>query len=209
MYYSQIGQDKWVQSILGNKPGGFFIELGGGDGVEYSNTLFFERELNWNGICIEPNPLFKDKIRKNRNCNICYNCVSDIDDAEIDFALCGLLSGVLETSEKETTKDRIIKVKTKTMKSILSDFNAPKIIDYLSLDVEGHEYKILQSFPFHEYIIKCITVEHNEPHYGPKKRNDIRILLEKNGYIFVKGNDDVMNWKHGPIDDYYIHSTMA
>jgi FkbM family methyltransferase len=209
MYCSQVGQDKWVQSVLGNKRAGFFIELGGADGIEYSNTLFFERELGWNGICIEPNPMYKDLLRKNRSCNISYNCVSDVDDTDVDFALCGLLSGVVETSEKETSRDQIIKVKTKTIRSILAEFNAPKIIDYLSLDVEGHEYTILKVFPFNEYIIRCITVEHNEPHYGQQKRNDIRKLLEENGYIFVKGNDDVMNWKHGPIDDFYIHSSIS
>ena len=208
MFYSQIGQDEWVYSILGNKKNGFFIELGGGDGINYSNTLFFEKTLQWNGICIEPNPFYSDTIRNNRTCNISYNCVSDTNDIEIDFASCLLLSGIVETAESETTKDNIIKVKTKTLKRILEEFNAPKIIDYLSLDVEGHEYRILQSFPFNEYQINCITVEHNEPHHGPEKRYKIRKLLEENGYVFVKGNDDVNNWGHGPIDDFYVHSSI-
>jgi hypothetical protein len=36
----------------------------------------------------------------------------------------------------------------------------------------------------------------------------IRELLEKNNYRFVKGNDDVNNWGHGPIDDFYINPTV-
>jgi hypothetical protein len=83
------------------------------------------------------------------------------------------------------------------------------VIDYLSLDVEGQEYNILRTFPFDKYKFRCITVEHNAPHIGPKQQMLIRDLLENNGYKFVKGNDDVNNWGHGPIDDFYIYSNLA
>ncbi len=33
---------------------GTFLETGGADGVTSSNTLFFDRFLNWNGLLIEP-----------------------------------------------------------------------------------------------------------------------------------------------------------
>jgi hypothetical protein len=84
-------------------------------------------------------------------------------------------------------------------------YDAPKIIDYLSLDVEGHEFEILKNFPFEEYKIRCITVEHNEPHQGSELRIKIRRLLEANGYEFIKGNDDTQGWGHGPIDDFYLY----
>jgi hypothetical protein len=32
----------------------------------------------------------------------------------------------------------------------------------------------------------------------------IRNILEKNGYKYIKGNDDIHNWGHGPIDDFYM-----
>ena len=53
-YHSQLSQDRWVNTILGGKRDGFFVELGASDGVFMSNSLFFERELGWKGICIEP-----------------------------------------------------------------------------------------------------------------------------------------------------------
>jgi hypothetical protein len=78
----------------------------------------------------------------------------------------------------------------------------------VGLDVEGHEYEIIKNFDFTKYRFNCITVEHNEPHVGPLMRNKLRIILETNGYIFVKGNDDLLGWNHGPIDDFYIHSSL-
>jgi len=207
MYKSQIGQDRWVQSTLNDKRDGFFIELGATDGVSLSNTFFFEKERGWNGICIEPNPAYHLELVKNRKSRICLHCVSDKDNNEIEFSVCGPASGAVSTAGPFTNSDQIIKVKTKTMKTILEDYNAPKIIDYLSLDVEGHEYEVLKNFPFDEYKIRCLTVEHNEPHVGPEMRLRLRALLETNGYRFVKGNDDVQGWGHGPIDDFYVHAS--
>ena len=37
-----------------------------------------------------------------------------------------------------------------------------KIIDYLSIDTEGSEYRILKAFNFERYTFRCITVEHNQ-----------------------------------------------
>ena len=39
-------------------------------------------------------------------------------------------------------------------------------------------------------------------------RNKLRVFLESNQYVFVKGNDDVLKWNHGPIDDFYVHSSL-
>ena len=208
MYKSQIGQDKWVESILGKKRDGFFIELGASDGVGYSNTFYFEKTLGWKGIAIEPNPSFHDALKRNRDCNVCHFCVSDKDDDVLDFAVCGHASGAVVTAGPFTNNKDVIKVPTKTMQTIFKMYSAPSTIDYLSLDVEGHEYEILKNFPFDEYVLRCITVEHNEPHVGSEMRVKIRSLLESKGYIFVKGNDDVHGWGHGPIDDFYIHNSV-
>jgi len=194
-FFSQFDQDEWVDNTLRHKRNGFFIELGAVNGLLISNTLFFEKYRNWNGICIEPNPANTRSLLKNRNCLISDYCISDVDNEYVDFALNNVYSGVLETSGVQTKKNNIIKVKTKTLGTLLKMYKAPKRIDYLSLDVEGHEYTILHKFPFHKYIFNCITVEHN----GTEMQIKIRKLLEKNSYVFVQGHS---------IDDYYVHSSI-
>lgn len=208
MYHSQIGQDAWVHSILGNKKDGFFIELGAVDGIEYSNTLFFEQTLKWNGLCIEPNPYYSESLKKSRNCIISYDCISDENDKTVNFTLCEMASGIENTAGPFTKGQYYIEKKTRRLDTLLDEINAPKVIDYLSLDVEGHEFEVLRNFDFSKYMFNCITVEHNEPHVGPNMRNKLRSILEYNNYSFVKGNDDVLNWNHGPIDDFYIHSSL-
>lgn len=209
-YNSQIEQDKWVHSVLGNKRNGYFIELGACDGLVYSNSLFFERELNWDGICIEPNDIYFEQLKKNRKCNVSNDLASEKEGNVVKFSMCGSVSGIIdENIGPFTKKDNYISKTTTTLNKVLDNFNAPKIIDYLSLDVEGQEYNILKTFPFDKYKFRCITVEHNEPHVGPTQQMMIRELLEKNGYKFIKGNDDVNNWGHGPIDDFYIYPELV
>jgi FkbM family methyltransferase len=208
-YNSQIGQDKWVHSILGDKKDGYFIELGACDGLHLSNTLFFERNLNWNGICIEPNDNYIKELYANRKCNISNELVYSCEGEKVKFALSDAASGIIdENIGPFTRKDQHVLKTTTTLGNILDKFNAPNVIDYLSLDVEGQEYNILSTFPFDKYNFRCITVEHNAPHIGPKQQMLIRELLEKNNYRFIKGNDDVHNWGHGPIDDFYINPTV-
>ena len=207
-FFSQVGQDEWVDNTLKHKRNGFFIELGAVNGLLLSNTLFFEKYRNWNGICIEPNPANAVSLLRNRNCLISDYCISDVDNEYVDFALAGVYSGVLETSGDLTKKTNIIKVKTKTLGTLLKMYKAPKRIDYLSLDVEGHEYTILHKFPFHKYIFNCITVEHAEEHNGTEMKIKIRKLLEKNSYVFVQGSNDPDPGYFGIIDDYYVHSSI-
>ena len=42
--------------LFGRSKRGFFIEAGAYNGVELSNTLYFEKNLGWTGLLVEPNP---------------------------------------------------------------------------------------------------------------------------------------------------------
>jgi hypothetical protein len=71
---------------------------------------------------------------------------------------------------------------------ILERNDAPREIDYLSLDIEGGEYEVLRVFPFDKWMFRCMTIEHNA-HMGPSnqaKREEIRKLLLSNGYRLAR-----------------------
>ena len=44
----------------------YYIEIGANDGLINSNTYYFEKNLNWKGILIEPSNFF-DNLNKNRS----------------------------------------------------------------------------------------------------------------------------------------------
>jgi hypothetical protein len=61
---------------------------------------------------------------------------------------------------------------------LLTKYDAPQVIDYLSIDTEGSELDILSNFDFDYYKFKVITVEHN----FTEQREKINQLLTSKGY---------------------------
>ena len=82
--HSQLGQDVWVYNALGHKRGGFFVELGAGDGIELSNTYALEKHFGWIGVCIECSRQF-EALRRNRRCACDSACVSGADGESVVF----------------------------------------------------------------------------------------------------------------------------
>ena len=65
-------------------------------------------------------------------------------------------------------------------------------VDYLSLDVEGAELKVLQTIPFSEVDIRVISVEvlHVD-------KREVKKLLAKNGYKVLRDlKNDVIFYKN-------------
>ena len=188
--FSQIGQDRWVVERTGGKKGGFFVEAGATDGITLSNTYLLETEYGWSGICCEPNPRFFDKLKGNRNCMLEDLILYDIDGLELDFYLAGELGGTEDDfmSESARYSERIssesIKKTTISLNSLLLNHSAPSQIDYISLDTEGSEYRILSTFDFSRWDVSIFSIEHNRYHREDGEENLEKIiqLMGQNGY---------------------------
>lgn len=167
-YFSdpEIRQDKWVESAFDGKREGFFVEIGASDGVGSSNCCMLERRLDWSGICIEPNPDFYAKLCENRNA-ICLNRPVAPTERDVEFCLAGYYGGIQDNlsswHEKEWKGKPKIKMRTQVLADILDEHNAPSVIDYLSLDIEGGEADIIETFPFDRYMILTMTIEQSQP----------------------------------------------
>ena len=95
---------------------------------------------------------------------------------------------------KDLRKDGVLYyTKTISLLDLLDKYNAPKTIDYLSIDTEGSEYDILSSFDFSKYKFKIITCEHN----FTEQREKIFNLLTSKGYR--RKYTDISN-----VDDWYF-----
>lgn len=190
-YYSQFKQDQFVyENFFYDKKDGYFVDIGAHNGERDSNSLFFE-ELGWKGICFEPNPEMFNELKKLRKC-VCFPyAVSDKDETSTFFQITGngptVLSGLAdeyslqaihrinEFNLENTQEFNYIEVECKTFNSIVDIYN----IDFLSLDTEGNELKILKSIDFDKYNIDVITVENND--YDNKFIN----FLTLKGYKFI------------------------
>lgn len=186
---SQLGQDLFVLNEVEFKNTGFFIEFGATDGITFSNTYSLEK-LGWDGILVEPAKVWHSTLEKNRAVCVEKKCVWKNSDDKLMFRE---VSGEKENGELSTIaaysrndKHKSVRdsvgtnylVETISLHDLLKKYNAPREIDYLSIDTEGSEYEILKAFDFREYNIKVITCEHN---HSPM-RGKIYSLLTAQGY---------------------------
>lgn len=202
-YYSQKGQDKFLnESLFKHKKNGVFVEIGAHDGISFSNTYFFERELEWKGICVEPNPNMFTKLALNRGCICEQLCISD-SAGKKDFLLCtgymlemysGLLDNYdprhLDRIEQEMHQfggdKTVISVDCITLQGLFDKHNLTSI-DLLSIDIEGGELSAIKSIDFDKVYVDVILIENNF------NENYVKDYLETKNYLLVQhiGKDDI------------------
>jgi hypothetical protein len=91
------------------------------------------------------------------------------------------------------------------IKNILSKYNAPKLIDYISLDVDDASLDCLINLPLDEYRFKFMTFEHDiyagRPDCFARKKY-APIILAKYGYIPI--SEDVLYIEGKPYEDWFV-----
>lgn len=182
---AQLSQDLMVAMKLKLMQGGYFIEIGAADGIYCSNTYMLETNLGWKGVVVEPAKSWEKELLRNRSCSIELGAIGGEDTNKTKFfeAESPNLSTLstlhnFDGGGKSRKKFREYYVQQMTLQSLLLKHNAPRIIDYLSIDVEGNELAILENFDFSQYEIKIITYEHN----FNQNRSTIHNLLLSNGF---------------------------
>jgi hypothetical protein len=63
---SDLKQESYVISVLQEKKGGYYVELGSGDPKEGNNTLLLETKFDWSGLAIDSDPELVAKYNKER-----------------------------------------------------------------------------------------------------------------------------------------------
>jgi FkbM family methyltransferase len=200
---SQLRQDLFVLTEHGFKRQGYFVEFGATNGVDLSNSYLLAMEFDWKGILVEPAKVWIDQLRLNRpESHIETLCVWKETGSKIDFIETD--ASELSTLKMFSNKDghselrkngRTYEVGTISLNDLLKKYDAPKLIDYLSIDTEGSELEILNAFDFSEYSFGVITVEHNHT----PQREHIYSLLTSKGYKRIF--ETISN-----IDDWYVSS---
>jgi len=93
-------------------------------------------------------------------------------------------------------------------KETFEEYEFPKSIDYLSLDIDTLSLDVLKILPLDEYRFKVITIEHDGYLYGDKYRDQQRNLLNSYGYLLVCSNVYVeqpgYEGKECPFEDWWI-----
>jgi FkbM family methyltransferase len=177
---------------------GFFVELGGNDGLNQSNSKHLELFRGWRGVLIEPFPEnFRRMVRNRSPKSLFVNaaCVSfAFPDSEMLLTYSNLMTTPLQG--ESDIKNRIqhakmgsdflpasdvvhtFKAPAITLTQVLDNSKAPQLIDLLSLDVEGGELEVLKGVDHKKYQFRWMVVESRSP-------EALNEYLEKEGYTKV------------------------
>jgi FkbM family methyltransferase len=165
------GIDVRLADIFGWSRGGTFIELGGNDGLQFSNTLLLERELGWRGVLIEGIPeLAAEALRNRPKTTVVCAAVT----GETNFGIVAMNDEDL-VSTISGTLGRVC-VATTTLSTVIDGVLSGKAPDLLIIDVEGFEMDVLCGLDLSRHKPRWILVE-------TKMKDDVSNALK--GYTFI------------------------
>lgn len=198
----QYGQVKVLLGLCGSHPKGVFVEVGAVDGYLLSNTYFLEKMLDWTGVVVEPIKAHADSSKHNRWVPTFNGLVYD-REGEADFlhinGYSESLSGIeaaYAPSHKERAnreiaqhnlKTQTVRLPCKTINGLMEAYNLTRA-DYLSLDVQSAELRVLRAYDPKKNPIKCISLDLNGCN-----AEEIEEWFKVNGYI--------EHWRHQSADE--------
>jgi FkbM family methyltransferase len=199
MDYSQYGEQEFILNYFGDKKG-VFVDIGAADGINNSNTKKLI-ENGWCGLLVEPTPINYNRLlelHSNNDSIIIENCgCGDITTDSIfyidnndDFHQ---ISTFLEEQKKgcedyyKCTFDEI-NLKVYNTTELLVKHNLTNI-DFISIDTEGYDEKVLLGIDFNKINVNLICVE-TITSFGENllHSNNYHLVHKTIGNVFYKKN---------------------
>ena len=155
-------------SDLDQRKHGFYVDIGAYHPNKASNTKFFY-DLGWSGLNIDPNPASIEEFNRDRprDTNLTIG-VSDVAE-ELDYYFFGE-SHTINTFDRNTAEkfkevfnlkiQKVIKVPVVPINEVLAE-HVPggQKIDFMSIDVEGFEMRILKALDFDSFGPEYLLIE--------------------------------------------------
>ncbi|MEO5623766.1 MAG: FkbM family methyltransferase [Dokdonella sp.] len=196
-YYGLDDIDRKLEKHLPHRDG-FFVELGAADGINQSNTLYFERYKGWKGVLVEPTPHNYLLCRRNRSretkifCNACTSFdypekFVPVVYSNLMTTPVGLESDIPEPLSHAESGKNLLEAEedvfmfgavARPLNTILVESSAPKLIDFLSLDVEGAEIEVLKGIDHETFRFKYMVIEN-------RSKDKLVPFMESIGYELV------------------------
>ena len=151
-FRSQYGEDRILARIFAGILKGTCVEVGAHNGVDLSNTYYFE-QLGWRCILVEPNPVMWTVIRDARRA-VLFECAASGRESRAILHV-GVGDGndvysTLDASSVERIKQQgaqvsDVPVRTRRLDDMLEECRVEHL-EFVSIDVEGHELDVLEGF---------------------------------------------------------------
>jgi FkbM family methyltransferase len=189
--FSQEGEDMILAELMIGREKGFYVDVGAFHPSRFSNTKYFY-DLGWRGINIEPSPnaivVFQQERREDTNLNL------GISDKEGHLNYFQFEEGALNTFDEDRVKfleketpyrsTHNQRIPLARLDSILEKYCNNRKIDFMNIDVEWHEMKVLQSNNWKKFRPSVLLVEILDFQLETISNNSVHMYLKEIGYKF-------------------------
>jgi FkbM family methyltransferase len=154
-------EDRLKAEFFDGAPAGYFVEVGANEPQRGSQTWQFER-AGWSGVLVEPQPDLASQLRRTRRARVFDVACSSPANASKTARL--YLLGPHSSLKRELVVTGVvphgaIDVLARTLDDILEEAEAPAPIDFVSIDVEGHEIEVLKGFDLRRWRPRLLLIE--------------------------------------------------
>ena len=178
-FHSQWGEDRWLAEHFELPPLGIFVDIGAGDGERGSNTLYFEN-LGWRGLCVDADPRNNEPLR--RRCCAVDTCAVSATPGMWPFGMYAHKPSWSGLHRRGDDYQQIL-VDCRPLEDLLNRWCIDQI-DLLSIDVEGTELDVWNSFDHARHRPAVVIVEFDDDHPDRHSRT-IQNHLGRDRYLLV------------------------
>jgi len=162
--YSMDGEDLIISEYFKNRSKGFYIDVGCYHPIHRNNTFLLHKK-GWQGVNIDIHKFSIELFQHLRPNDLNLNFAVSDKNEKINMYFqkeLSQLSTIENTQAKKVFQGRIKEklIQSYTLNEILK-FNKldDKKIDFLDIDVEGADFKVLQGLSFEKFKPEVICVE--------------------------------------------------
>jgi FkbM family methyltransferase len=179
--FPEAAEERLKAEFLGPLPG-FFVDIGANDPRNGSQSFALER-AGWRGILIEPQPFLAEQLTRERSARVFAAACSSPGNAGKTMPL--YLAGMLSSLDRRLITPGmrphgVVEVPIRTLDDMLTEAAAPSPIDFLSIDIEGHEVEAFAGFDFARWRPRLILMEDHVNSLAKHR------LLVRSGYRLIR-----------------------
>src|SRR5262249_51916936 len=140
-------------------------------------------QIGWTGVLIEPQPDLADELRRQRKAKVYAVACSAPEHAgrtmrlHVAGGVSSFAAGLAVTGGRA---GHAIDVPVRTLDDVLAEAQAPRPLDLLSVDVEGHEIEVLRGFDFAQWRPRLILLEDHVTDLAKHR------FMRRNGYRLMR-----------------------
>lgn len=154
-------EDALKAEFFGATSTGFFVDVGANAPKDGSQSYALEQR-GWDGVLVEPQPDLAEALRRERRAKVfAVACSTPANSGKtLTLYLAGIQSSLkADFYAAGMQRAGTVAVPVKTLDQVLTDAGAPVPLDFVSIDVEGHDIEVLDGFDLSRWRPRLLLIE--------------------------------------------------